>query len=260
MKSKLCKSLYLILFLNILLGSFLFANQIPSLQEIIKVNQLMSNEKLDEALELYIFWVKSGSKSKSIYFNIGLIYERKGNVGLAMFYLKKAEKCAPSDPLVKDRILLLNEKIKDRFLLPIENKSQIDLIIKPWQFWTLQKTGIILLIGIWIYFIHFMAYRLLAISKNKFFYKQCQYIQLIGLTFFLIQSARIFNFQQRNEAIIISQEVKVFQGADKLSPIIQTVHAGLPVLFDYRIGDWIKIKLNNGQIGWINKNQLSAKI
>jgi uncharacterized protein YgiM (DUF1202 family) len=105
-----------------------------------------------------------------------------------------------------------------------------------------------------------MAYRFLTISKNKYFYKQIQYIQLLAMAFLLIQSLRILNFSNRNEAIIISPEVKVYQGADKLSPIIQTVHAGLPVLFDDRIGDWIKIKLNNGQIGWIKNNQLSAKI
>jgi tetratricopeptide (TPR) repeat protein len=260
MKIKLFKPLYLIFFLPILCVDFLFAYQMPSNQGIVKINQLMSNEKLDEAIEMYLSWIKSGFKSKSIFYNLGILYERKGNVGLAMFYLKKAEKLAPVDLSVKGRIISVQEKIKDRFLLHIEHKSSIDLIISPWQFWTLQKSGIFLLIGIWIYFIHFMVYRFLTISKNKYFYKQIQYIQLLVMAFLLIQCLRILNFSNRNEAIIISPEVKVYQGADKLSPIIQTVHAGLPVLFDDRIGDWIKIKLNNGQIGWIKNNQLSAKI
>jgi SH3-like domain-containing protein len=58
----------------------------------------------------------------------------------------------------------------------------------------------------------------------------------------------------------LSGEVKIYQGADRLSPIIQTVHAGLPVLFEDKIGGWVKISLINGQTGWIDKSQLSAII
>ncbi|MEY3323367.1 MAG: hypothetical protein RLZZ417_2950 [Bacteroidota bacterium] len=260
MKIKYLKSVFIILFFHILSGYFLFAAKIPSKQEINQVNQLMSNEKLDEAIEIYLHWVKAGFKSKIIYYNLGLLYERKGNMGLAMFYLKKAEKLAPVDPYIKEGIVSLKEKIKDRFILPVENKSSFHWIIYPWQYWTIQKGGIFLLTGIWIFFIYEMVYRFWAIPRNKYFYKQIQYAQLFAIAFFLIQSIRIYYFNQRNEAIIISSEVNVYQGADPLSPKIQTVHAGLPVLFEDRIGEWIKIKLDNGQIGWINKNHLSAKI
>ena len=54
--------------------------------------------------------------------------------------------------------------------------------------------------------------------------------------------------------------VEIYEGADILSPKIQTVHAGLPVLFEDKIGDWIKIRLYNGQVGWLKKSQLSDTI
>jgi len=54
--------------------------------------------------------------------------------------------------------------------------------------------------------------------------------------------------------------VEIHEGADILSPKIQTVHAGLPVLFEDKIGDWIKVRLYNGQVGWLKKSQLSAII
>jgi len=260
MKIKFLNSIYLVLFLNLLSGSFLLANKIPSNQEINQVNQLISNKKWDEAMKVYLQWVRNGFQSKALFYNLGLLYDRKGNKGLAMLYLKKAEKLAPDDPYIREGIDLLKEKIKDRFILPVENKSSFHLITYPWQYWTIQKAGFFLLISIWIVFIYNMVYHFMAIPRTKYFFKQLQVILLFAMGFFLVQSIRIYHFQHRNEAIIISEEAKVLQGADELSPVIQTVHAGLPVLFEDNIGSWIKIRLANGQIGWINERHLSAKI
>jgi len=80
------------------------------------------------------------------------------------------------------------------------------------------------------------------------------------ILFHLIQSIRIIEFSNKSEAIILGDVVEIHEGADRLSPKIQTVHAGLPVLFEDKIGNWIKIRLYNGQVGWLKKNQLSAII
>jgi hypothetical protein len=92
------------------------------------------------------------------------------------------------------------------------------------------------------------------------FYKPVLFIQVGLISFLLIQSIRILQNNNQSEAIILGDVVEIHEGADILSPKIQTVHAGLPVLFEDKIGDWIKIRLYNGQIGWLKKNQLSAII
>ena len=247
-------------FNHIFLTSSLFANRVPSQNDIARVNQLVDNKNFSEAKDSYHQWIALGFKSKWIFYNLGLLYEKTGNIGNAMYYLKKAEKVAPDDVLIKKRIILLQEKIKDKFMIPIENNRLIDVFLKPWNYWRLKEAGLFLIISFWIFTSYFLFFQIFSSSKNFIFYKSVLFIQVGLILFLLIQSIRIIEFSNKREAIILGDVVEVHEGADRLSPKIQTVHAGLPVLFEDKIGDWIKVRLYNGQVGWLNKNQLSAII
>jgi tetratricopeptide (TPR) repeat protein len=257
------KGIFFLLFFffsHIFLTSTLFANRVPSQNDIARVNQLVENRNFSEAKDSYHQWIALGFKSKWVFYNLGLLYEKTGNIGNAMYYLKKAEKVAPDDALIKKRIILLQEKIKDKFMIPIENNRFIDLFLKPWNYWSLKEAGIFLIISFWIFSLYFLLFKVFSLSGSFTFYKPVLFIQVGLILFILIQSIRIIEFSNKSEAIILGDVVEIHEGADKLSPKIQTVHAGLPVLFEDKIGDWIKIRLYNGQIGWLKKNQLSAII
>jgi tetratricopeptide (TPR) repeat protein len=247
-------------FSHIFLTPTLFANQVPSQNEIAKVNQLVENKNFSKAIDIYRDWVALGFKSKWIFYNLGLLHEKVGDVGYAMYYLKKAEKVAPEDALIEKRIIFLQENIKDKFMIPIENNRFIDVFLKPWNYWRLKEVGLFLIISFWIFTSYFLFFQVFSSSKNLTFYKPVLFIQVGLICFLLIQCMRIIDFNNKREVIILGDVVEIHEGADRLSPKIQTVHAGLPVLFEDKIGDWIKIRLYNGQVGWLKKNQLSATI
>lgn len=260
MKIKCIFFLMLSFFNHIFLTSTLFANQVPSQNDIAKVNQLVENRNFTEAIDIYRQWIAMGFKSKWIFYNLGSLYEKMGNVGYAMFYLKKAEKVAPDDVLINKRIIILQEKIKDKFMIPIENNRFIDVFLKPWDYWHLKEAGLFLIISFWIFSLYFLFFQVFSATKSFTFYKPVLFIQVGFILFLLIQGIRIIEFSNKSEAIILGDVVEVHEGADRLSPKIQTVHAGLPVLFEDKIGNWIKVRLYNGQVGWLKKNQLSAII
>jgi uncharacterized protein YgiM (DUF1202 family) len=108
--------------------------------------------------------------------------------------------------------------------------------------------------------LYFLFFQVFSATKSFTFYKPVLFIQVGFILFLLIQGIRIIEFSNKSEAIILGDVVEVHEGADRLSPKIQTVHAGLPVLFEDKIGNWIKVRLYNGQVGWLKKNQLSAII
>jgi tetratricopeptide (TPR) repeat protein len=257
------KGIFFLLFFffsHIFLTSTLFANRVPSQNDIAKVNQLVENKNFSEAIDSYHQWIALGFKSKWIFYNLGLLYEKIGEVGNAMYYLKKAEKVAPDDVLIKNRIILLQENIKDRFMIPIENNRFIDVFLKPWDYWCLKEAGLFLMISFWLFTLYFLFFKVFSSSKSLTFYKPVLFIQVGFILFLLIQGIRIIEFSNKSEAIILGDIVEIHEGADRLSPKIQTVHAGLPVLFEDKIGNWIKVRLYNGQVGWLKKNQLSAII
>jgi tetratricopeptide (TPR) repeat protein len=260
MKIKCIFFLLLSFFSHIFLTSTLFANRVPSQNDIAKVNQLVENKNFSEAIDFYHQWIALGFKSKWIFYNLGLLYEKIGNVGNAMYYLKKAEKVAPDDALINKRIIFLQEKIKDKFMIPIENNRFIDVFLKPWNYWSLKEAGIFLIISFWMFTFYFLFFKVFNSSNSFTFYKPVLFIQVGLILFLLIQGIRIIEFSNKSEAIILGDIVEIHEGADRLSPKIQTVHAGLPVLFEDKIGNWIKVRLYNGQVGWLKKNQLSAII
>ncbi len=247
-------------FIHVFLISSLFANQIPPQNDIAKVNRLVENKNFSEAMDIYRDWIALGFESKWIFYNLGLLHEKVGHVGYAMYYLKKAEKVAPDDVLINKRIVFLQEKIKDKFMIPIENDRFIDVFLKPWDYWSLKEAGIYLIISFWIFSLYFLLFHVFSMSGSFKFYKPVLFIQVGLICFLLIQSMRILQNSNQSEAIILGDVVEIHEGADILSPKIQTVHAGLPVLFEDKIGDWIKVRLYNGKVGWLKKNQLSAII
>jgi len=97
-------------FFNLLLAFVSIAE--PANDEIKKMNELAENGKLNEAKRIYLKWIRSGYESKLLYYNVGLIYEKNGDAGNAMFFLKKAQKLAPNDDLIENRLLSLQEKNK----------------------------------------------------------------------------------------------------------------------------------------------------
>lgn len=260
MKINCVKYLVCSFFSHFFLISSLFANQIPSQNELIEVNRLVESKKFSEALDIYRDWVAMGFESKSVCYNLSLLHENMGNIGCAMFYLKKAKKVAPDDTLVDMRMIILQEKIKDRFMIPVKNDRFINLFLKPWEYWRLEEAGTLLVISFWICSLYFLFFQLFSMPGSNKFYKPVLYIQVGLICFLIIQGTRIIDFNNQSEAIILGDIVQIHEGADILSPKIQTVHAGLPVLFEDRIGDWIKVRLYNGQVGWLKKNQLSAII
>ena len=260
MKINCRKCLLFSFFMHIFLTSTLFAKQIPSQNEIAKVNQLVENKNFSEAISIYRDWVALGFESKWIFYNLGLLHEKVGDFGYAMYFLKKAKKVAPDNVLINNRIVILQEKIKDKFMIPIENNRFIDVFLKPWDYWSLKAVGIFLIISFWIISLYILLFKVFSFSGIFKFYKPVFFIQVGLICFLLIQGMRIIDFNNNREAIILGDVVEIHEGADKLSPKIQTVHAGLPVLFEDKIGDWIKVRLYNGQIGWLKKNQLSALI
>ena len=165
-------------FIQVFLTPTLFANQVPSKNEIAKVNQLVENKNFSEAIDIYRDWVALGFKSKWIFYNLGLLHEKVGDVGYAMYYLKKAEKVAPDDVLINKRIIFLQEKIKDKFMIPIENNRFIDLFLKPWDYWSLKEAGIFLIISFWIFSLYFLFFKVFSLSGSFKFYKPVLFIQV----------------------------------------------------------------------------------
>ena len=72
----------------------------------------------------------------------------------------------------------------------------------------------------------------------------------------LITQTSYHNNFTKKEAIIFSETITVNSAPTNSSTNLFTLHAGSKVEIIDEIGDWINIKIANGNSGWILKNSM----
>jgi len=73
---------------------------------------------------------------------------------------------------------------------------------------------------------------------------------LFGITFALA-AQRNATQQNSNQAIILAKETALKDAADADSPDILTLHEGTKIGLLDQIGEWHKVRLPNGEQGWL---------
>ena len=118
--------------------------------------------------------------------------------------------------------------------------------------------GILTLLSLWAGIAGFVLW-LFGTSRT---HKKQGFIGGIGLVFlsillyFLGNSQA--NFEQNSRtAIVLENTIELKNGPDAQSTAIIDIHEGLKVELLDQIGDWYKVKLTNGEEGWLPMNSLA---
>ena len=59
-------------------------------------------------------------------------------------------------------------------------------------------------------------------------------------------------------AILINKEIDLKTAADKESPTIFILHSGTKIRLIDELGDWRKVRLPNGDLGWLEKGSFES--
>tara|TARA_Y100001968_G_C19058332_1_gene572517 strand:+ start:123 stop:377 length:255 start_codon:yes stop_codon:yes gene_type:complete len=79
-----------------------------------------------------------------------------------------------------------------------------------------------------------------------------------SLIFFTASYYTYSNNILKEHGIIISSSITVHSAPTKNSTNLFSLHAGTKAIITDEIGDWINIKLINGNDGWINKKHFKT--
>ena len=164
---------------------------------------------------------------------------------------KKRESEQISLEQAKENLVLTKLKIIDR----IEALPQ--LFYKKWwinltQNLSTQVWQILTLFGMWFIFILQLISQFTSL-KNKLITKIFSAITVIIL---LITQTSYHNNFTKKEAIVFSETITVNSAPTSSSNNLFTLHAGSKVEIIDIIGDWINIKIANGNSGWIAQNSI----
>ena len=248
-----------ILFLFLSLFSCSFAMQSNDAKEMFnKANDLYRNNKFEAAANEYKKLIDEGYESAELYYNLGNAYYRQGNIGYAILNYEKALKLEPNDEDIIHNIALADSKTVDK----IEPLPKFFIF----QWW--ESLLAVLTIRGWT-ISAYIFYVLILITIGVYFFSKQNKIQkysflggLIFLALFIFSSMLLTIRLNREEniknAIITETTVNIKTAPDPGSNDAFIVHEGLKVKLEDKINNWVKVRLQDGKIGWVTDDKLKV--
>ena len=243
---------YSILIFLLLINTQIFS---ISIEESMKqASEYYRNGEFENAIKIYKELRTEGYEGTSLYFNLANSYYRIGQLGNAVLNYERALKLSPSDEDVKHNLAFANLSTVDRiqplptfFLFEWWESILASLSVNGWTYWT-YFFFILLTILIVIYFF----------AKTIFQQKLILFSGLGILAVFLIVISLLIVKINREENIIegvvIGQSITVKTSPDIKSTDAFVIHEGLKVNLEDRLDNWVKIRLADGKVGWIEND------
>lgn len=221
-----------------------------------QANKEYSNKNYAEAVRLYNLLLEENYNNPEILYNLGNAYYKNDDLTNAILHYEKAIKLKPSFEDAHFNLKIAYSKTIDKIdPLPdlFINKYYNNLIksLTPDQWAT--NTIIMLFVALASIIIYLLSSHLFL---KKIGFYGCIVFVFIGFTCWFMASKHNKLKQNNLEAIIFSSSITIMSEPNNSSEKLFTLHEGTKVKLIEQIDDWSKIKLPNGNIGWITSNSI----
>lgn len=246
---------YFWIFFFSLFSFFLKANENTTMI-IDSAEKAYASGNYETAAKLYEKLITEGFEAPHLYFNLGNSYFKSNKISYAILNYERAKKLSPTDEDINFNLKIANQKIIDKIdVVP-------QLFFNEWwdDFVNLlsEKGWSILCILLFSICLLFIA---LFISVKKTGWKQITF--LISIVFFLISLLSLtiarkkhLVSENKTQAIIISDSVTAKGSPNEEGTKLFVIHEGTKVEITENNGEWIEIKLTNGNVGWLKNSDL----
>jgi hypothetical protein len=218
-------------------------------------NDLYKAGKYAEAATRYEDIIDRGMVSAAVYFNLGNAEYRQGKIAQAILAYERAQRLKPGDPDIVHNLRLVNFKIVDR-IEPVPELFIIEwmrayIAVVPYQ------TAMSALIVGWIVF--FVSLAGVYVIRNGSIVRILRWMVLGAVVVVVLAGGTIGIHSLLNlgndQGIVTVSVVTAKSSPDEQSMNAFVVHEGLKVKLSDKLGDWVKITLADGKVGWIHTEQ-----
>ena len=222
-------------------------------------NQLYRSGTYDKAAKIYEEILAQGYESPDLYYNLGNCYYKLNNIPAAILQFERARKLKPQDDDIVHNLTLANLRTEDR-IEPIPDL----FFVNWWRKWTelasADQWALIGLLSLWLALFMiigiFYIYRSLPI-RRIFTITALLALLLFGLSF--VAAIERHKFQDNHKfAIVFSPSTDVKSAPDEQSTGLFVLHSGVKVELIDRVGDWNKVRLADGKVGWMQSSSFKV--
>lgn len=221
-----------------------------------KANEFYVNGNFQEAIKIYESIIEQDYEGASLFFNLGNAYYRTGKIGYAILYYEKALKYSSDDEDILHNLQLARLNVKDKiepipsfFLFQIWEGILATLNVDGWTI----LSYILFLITLFALGFYFFA-KNIATQRVAFY----SFIVLL-IFFFLSVSVLIVKINQEAKlkyGIVLNPSLTAKTSPDPQGKDAFLIHEGLKVKVEDKVDHWLKIRLADGQVGWVSENSI----
>jgi len=218
---------------------------------LIKAESAYDSKKYKVAIESYEQLITKGFKSWQLYFNLGNAYYKNKELGKAIYNYELARKLNPNDEDVRINLGIASAKTIDKidskenfFISAVKTNVLASFNTEGWAW-----ISIVSVIALCIFIFVFFTTRTVFLKRLSFLLSFLLIIAAL-LTYFLGYSA----LKSKNDnkfAIILSKESKIMNEPTPTANSKFSLHEGTKIRVVENNGDWVLIKLDNGNEGWL---------
>jgi len=240
---------YLLFFFNTLLAT--------TPQDLfIQANESYTQGQYQKAIDTYEAVLATGNFSNEIYYNLGNAYFKTKRKGKAVLNFERALLANPSDEDAAYNLAIVNQQLAD-------NLDQVDtFFLKKWwqNFYRAATSGFWSFLTLAFLWIGVGGFVLWLIGKERAKKKQGFIggivLLLLSLLFFFAARSQGDFEQNSHLAILLEPVIDLKNGPDEKSTSLLKIHEGLKVELLDQIDTWYKVKLSNGEQGWLPKGSV----
>jgi tetratricopeptide (TPR) repeat protein len=214
-------------------------------------NQFYKTNQFDSAAGAYEKIIHSGYKTAEVYYNLGNCYYKLNNVSQSILNYERAVKLAPQDEDIQHNLKVANLKVVDK-LIPV---PQLGILLK-WDSLVSSKSsrgwGTLALAFVWGSLLFFALYVFISNFRSATITLGILLL-LVSFTFLSFAYKQNDKEQNPDTAILTATNTFVKSAPDNNGNDLFMLHEGIKLQLLDKVGEWHKIRLADGKVGWIER-------
>ena len=242
----------------LILACCLFQTTVFAQVETVKAeaDQAYIDEHYVDAAQLYEQILTQEYISAEVHFNLGNAYFKNGQIAPSILNYERALKLSPQDEDILFNLRLANLSVKDK----VEEIPQLFFVtwwhvilqalsVDGWA-WSVVISLILALAGLILF--RFSAEE--GMKRLTFF---TAIIALVWCLFSLYAARESYNHAVNDKrAVVFASTINAKSAPDKKGKDLFVLHEGLVVTVSDELNGWVRIKLSNGDVGWVEASNI----
>jgi tetratricopeptide (TPR) repeat protein len=209
-----------------------------------------------QAIDAYQKLISDGYRNAAVYYNLGNSYYKTDRISLAILNYERALRLAPSDEDIRFNLKLANLKTVDR-IIPVPQLY----ILSKWQDLVASRSSrtwaIYSIVSVWLALVAFVVYLFVGHFRRAGFFSGVVLV-LFSIFFFCISSVESQAEYGAGQAILTAANTYIKSAPDTSGTDLFMIHEGVKLYILDKVGDWSKVRLADGKVGWVEQSTLTV--